>query len=39
MVNAYLRCIDEPETRASVEGTDGMTGCGSSNTQRDVLVH
>jgi len=37
-VNAYLRCGDTQEARAYVEGIDGTTGCGLSNSREGVMA-
>jgi hypothetical protein len=38
MVNAYLRCVDAQEARASMEVIDGMTGYGYSNARGGVMA-
>jgi hypothetical protein len=37
-VNSYLRLVDAQAARAGVEGTDGKTHCGSTNSQGGVMV-
>ena len=37
-MNAFLRFVDAQQIRVSADGTNGMTGCGYSNAQGDVIM-